>query len=96
MERCKVKVIELIDQALKCEQLVFCGCQIITGGKLWVCEGCRIKRALRIARVGIIRSAADIVLLKVQLIGVQEAIEDKIRACLEDGDLGEKGEKPNE
>jgi len=96
MPRCRESVIELIDLALGCERLLnFCGCQVLHSGLL-VCDGCRIKKALKVARICIVEGVSEVNLLNVRLIGVQDAIEDKLQAFLGDGELEEGGGTPDE
>ena len=85
MNRCKEVVIEMIDEALKCNsRLSGCHCQV-AGDGVYHCDSCKIKRALRNSRVCIVQGADELDLLKVRFIGVQEAVEDKLKAALKEG-----------
>jgi len=96
MPKCREKVLVLIDQALKCRaRLDFCGCQVV-GDRVMVCDGCRIKKALRVARSCIVTINERRDFLNVKLIGVQDDIEDKLQALLGDSELSEEGDNPNE
>lgn len=96
MDRCREKVIVLIDQALECRsRLDFCSC-VVVGNRVVTCNGCKIKRALRMARSCIVTVNERSDLLNVKLIGVQDAIEDKLQAFLADEDLTEEGAKHDE
>jgi len=96
MRRCKKRVIELIDQALECKsRLDFCGCYVFNN-KVMVCDNCKMKRALRVARACIVAGHDEVDLLNIKLIGVQDAIEDKLQALLGDTELAEESGDPNE
>ena len=96
MPICRERVLDLIDQALKCRaRLDFCNCQVV-GIEVMECDGCRIKKALWCARSCIIAINEKRDLLNVRFIGVQDAIEDKLAAYLGDHDLSEEGDISNE
>lgn len=96
MSRCKESIIELIDQALECKRLLcFYGCRDPVS-RVLECEGCQIKRALRAARSCIIKGGIEVDLLNIKLIGVQDAIEDKLQAFLGDGELSEEKGDPDD
>jgi len=91
MSDCKEDVIKLIDEALECKsRLETCHCQGVDA-TVRECDGCKIKRALRVSRVCIIQGADEIDLLKVRFIGVQDAIIAKLRGILLAGGNGGKG-----
>jgi len=88
MSRHRKEVIALIDLALRCGSLLnFCGCTVFRG-ELLVCDGCQIKRALRVARSCVIESVVEVSLLNIRLIGVQDAIEGHLRRALGPGGNG--------
>ena len=89
MSRCKEDVIEMIDEAIGAHQRdAFCNCLFgrLPGG---LCNYCKINMALEAARACIVQGADELDLLRVRFIGVQEAIEDKLKAILKsDGNGG--------
>lgn len=96
MSKCRERVIEFIDQALKCRnRLDFCGCYVFNN-RVMVCDNCKVKKALRVSRSCIVAGHDEVDLLNVRLIGVQDAIEDKLQALLGDQELGEEDGVPNE
>jgi len=85
MSKCKEDVIEMIDEALNCNgRLGGCQCQVIDD-QARLCDGCKIRAALMLSRSCVIQGADELDLLKVRFIGVQEAIEDKLKAVLKEG-----------
>ena len=91
MSDCKEDVIKLIDEALECKsRLQACHCQAV-GDRVYECDGCKIKRVLKMARVCVIQGSGELDLLKVRFIGVQEAIIAKLKGILLTGGNGGKG-----
>ena len=88
MGLCKEDVFEMIDEAIKVHQRDnSCDCLYshLAAGR---CNYCKIDMALKTARACIVQGADELDLLKVRFIGVQEAIEDKLRAILKSGGNG--------
>lgn len=96
MGRCKVEVIELIDEVLGFRQGFRRCCCREKNGKVYECVDCKTERVLMMSRSCIVQGAENLDLLKIKLIGGQDAIEDKLQAFLKDSDLGEEGKIPNE
>ena len=85
MNRCKENVVELIDEVLEFKyQLRVCNCKG-EDGEEYECDNCKTKRVLQEARACVVQGADELDLLKVRFIGVQEAIEDKLKAALKEG-----------
>ena len=88
MHRCKEDVIELIDEVLEFkDQLKRCFCKG-KDGEEYECDNCKTKRVLKLARACVVQGADELDLLKVRFIGVQEAIEDKLKAILRPDESG--------
>ena len=90
MSKAEANLVREIDRALECKgRLDPCHCQVGYGSH-WECDGCRIKRVLKMARVAVIQGAEQLGLMQLQFIGFQDEIVAKLREIIATGKNGGK------
>jgi len=81
---CKENVLEMIDAALAANRKTdFCTCKY-PGNGCGICNYCKIDRGLTVAKACIIASVGRLDVMRSNMVAMQEEIEGKLKAILEE------------
>jgi len=84
MSECKENVLEIIDKAFRANHLGgYCNCRF-GGNKEDMCNYCKIEEGLTVARACIVASVGRLDVMRSNMFAIQEEIEGKLRAILEE------------